>query len=91
MQNEIKTGDFLLDGKGLLKHKGFSRAPLLAYNPENIKVYPLSFLNRLRLKEWDYYGITTKDFFFSVTVSNIGYAGLAFAYFIDFQNKSMVE
>ena len=91
MQNEIKTGDFLLDGKGLLKHKGFSRAPLLSYNPENIKVYPLSFLNRLRLKEWDYYGITTKDFFFSVTVSHIGYAGLAFAYFIDFQNKSMVE
>ncbi len=91
MQNEITAKDKLLDDKGLLKHKGFSKWPVLEYNPENVKLCPLSFLNRLRLKEWDYYGVTTPDFYFSVTVSNIGYACLAFVYFIDFDEKTMTE
>jgi len=91
MQNEITEKDKLLDDRGLLKHKGYSRFPVLEYNPENIKIYPLSFLNRLRLKEWDYYGLTTSDFYFSATVANIGYAGLAFVYFIDFHEKAMTE
>ena len=91
MQNEITKKDKLLDDSGFLKHKGFSKRFTLEYNPENIKVYPLSFLNRLRLKEWDYYGITTQDFYFSATISHIGYAGFIFIYFIDFEKKSMVE
>lgn len=91
MQNEITIKDKLLDDKGRLQHAGYSRFPVLEYNPENVGVYPLSFLNRLRLKEWDYYGVTTRDFYFSATVSNIGYAGLAFVYFIDFHGKTMSE
>ncbi len=91
MQNEIMTRDKLLDEKGRLKHRGFAKFPLLEYNPENVRIYPLSFLNRLRLKEWDYYGVTTPDFYFSVTVANVGYAGLAFAYFIDFHDKIMTD
>jgi len=91
MQNEITKKDLLLDDRGCLKHKGFSRQPVLKYNPENIKIYPLSFLNRLRLKEWDYYGVTTREFYFSATISHIGYAGFVFVYFIDFHKKLMVE
>lgn len=91
MQHEIRTKDKLLHENGSLKHRGFSKTPMLEYNPENIKVYPFSFINRLRLKEWDYYGVIARDFFFSATVSNIGYAGVMFVYFIDFQNKSMKE
>ena len=91
MQNEITTRDQLLDDRGFLKHKGFSKRFTLEYNPENIKIYPLPFLNRLRLKEWDYYGITTRDFYFSATISHIGYAGFVFIYYIDFQKKLMVE
>jgi hypothetical protein len=91
VQHEIKTSDTLLDASGFLKHKGYSKRPVLTYNPENIKIYPLRFLNRLRLKEWDYYGVTTQDFFFSATVAHIGYAGFVFVYFIDFREKSMVE
>jgi hypothetical protein len=91
MQNEITAKDKLLDDRGFLKHKGYSKFPVLEYNPANIRVYPLSFLNRLRLKEWDYYGLTTRDFYFSSTVANIGYAGLAFVYFIDFHEKKMTE
>ncbi len=91
MQNEIKIRDTLLDENGFLKHGGFARSPVLEYNPENVSVYPCAFLNRLRLKEWDYYGVTTEEFYFSATVSHIGYAGVVFVYFIDFQKKTMVE
>ena len=91
MQHEIKIKDTLLDEKGFLKYGGFAKSPVLEYNPENLSVYSCSFLNRLRLKEWDYYGVTTEDFYFSATVSNIGYAGVIFAYFIDFKNKTITE
>jgi len=91
MQNEITKRDKLLDAKGFLKYGGFAKSPVLEYNPEKVSVYPLSFLNRLRLKEWDYYGVTTRDFYFSVTVSHIGYAGVIFVYFIDFKQKTMAE
>jgi len=91
IQNEITTKDVLLNPVGELTKKGFSKSPMLQYNPENIRVFPLAALNRLRLKEWDYYGITTKDFFFSATISNEGYIGLVFAYFIDFRTNEMAE
>lgn len=91
MQNEITTNDDLLDDRGRLKERGFSKKPLLNYNPEKIAVYPFKALNRLRLKEWDYYGITTSDFFFSATVSNLGYAGMVFIYYVDFHDQTCVE
>ena len=36
------------------------------------------------MKRWDYYGVTTPDRFFSVTLADLGYAGQAFVYTIDF-------
>jgi hypothetical protein len=35
--------------------------------------------------------VTTPDFLFSVTLSNIDYMGLAFAYFLDFSSKRFIE
>ena len=37
-------------------------------------------LQRLRVKRWDYYGVTTPDRCFSVTLADLGYAGQAFVY-----------
>jgi len=91
MQQEIMDRDFLLDEQGRLKHKGYSKKYLLTYNPEKIGLTPYPLLNRLRLKEWDYYALTTPEYFFSVAVSHIGYLGLAFAYYIDFAAKKMME
>lgn len=91
MQNEIRIRDLLLDDKGQLNHRGYAKSPLLEYNPENVRLYPSARLNRLRLKEWDYYAVTGKDFFFSATVSHIGYAGIVFVYFIDFHQRTVVE
>lgn len=91
IQHEIKKRNPLLNENGELTTCGYAKSLILDYNPENIRLYPLRFLNRARLKEWDYYGITTQDFFFSATVSNIGYIGLVFVYFIDFTSKKMIE
>ena len=38
-----------------------------------------------RKKRWNYWCITTRDFLFSATVSDIDYLGLAFVYFLDFR------
>ncbi|MDP8254883.1 MAG: DUF2804 domain-containing protein [Candidatus Alcyoniella australis] len=86
MQHEITNSDQLLDKDGRLKQRGYARRPLLHYNPENVRALRLGPLNRLRLKEWDYYAVTTPQCFFSVTVANIGYIGLVFAYMIDFES-----
>lgn len=91
MQNEITISGKLLNSDGHLNQKGYSKRPVLEYNPENIRRFKSKWANRLRLKEWDYYGITTPEGFLSVCVSNIGYIGLVFAYWIDFETKTIVD
>lgn len=41
----------------------------------------------MRMKRWDYYGLTTPSHYFSFTVSDIGYLGMIFAYVVDFEKK----
>ena len=85
-QHEILTPSPLLDAQGRLTQVGWARAPLLDCNLEQVAFYPrpLRFLQRLRVKRWDYYGVTTPDRFFSVTLADLGYAGQAFVYTVDF-------
>ncbi|MEW6526179.1 MAG: DUF2804 domain-containing protein [Spirochaetota bacterium] len=91
MQQLISKKGDLLDTNGQLIEKGYSTTLVRTYNPEHVSLYPVSWLNKLRIKEWDYYGITTKDYFVSATISHIGYAGLVFVYFIDFKTKQYIE
>ncbi len=91
MQTEITKTGKLLNSRGLIAHPGYAKKPVFEYNPENIRLFPFKSLNRIRLKEWDYYAVTAKDFFFSATVANIGYAGNVFVYFIDFKTKKYIE
>ena len=44
-----------------------------------------------RKKRWNYWAITTDQFLFSVTLSDIDYLGLAFTYFLDFSTKEFHE
>lgn len=85
-QHEITTPSPLLDPRGRLTQVGWARAPLLDCNLEHVAFYPqpLRFLQRFRVKRWDYYGVTTPDRFFSVTLADLGYAGQAFVYTVDF-------
>jgi hypothetical protein len=85
-QHEITAPSPLLDAQGRLKAPGWAREPLLDCNLETVRFYPapLRFLQRFRVKRWDYYGVTTPDRFFSVTLADLGYAGQAFVYMLDF-------
>lgn len=85
-QHEITAPAPLLDARGRLTGAGWARAPLLECNLERVAFYPrpLRFLQRFRVKRWDYYGLTTPDRFFSATLADLGYAGLAFVYVVDF-------
>lgn len=91
MQKQVSKKGDLLNNNGELIEKGYSTAPVKTYNPEHVSLYPVLLLNKMRIKEWDYYGITTRDYFVSATISHIGYAGLIFVYYIDFKTKQYIE
>ena len=44
-----------------------------------------------RKKRWNYWAITTDTHLFSVTVTNLDYAGLVFVYFADFAARQLAE
>lgn len=81
MQNEITTPGDLLDEQGHLTQRGWARKPLLRYNPENLKV------GWHRLKEWDFYGVYTKEHGFSFFIADLGYFSLIAVTFFDFVAK----
>jgi len=81
---EITNAGPLLDKQGNLTAYGWARQPLLDTNLENVRIYPLRFLQPLRIKRWQYYGITSPTHFFSFTLSHIGYISSIFAYLLEF-------
>ena len=89
-QHEIKSPSPLLDARGDLVQVGWARHPLLDANLENARIYRgmlsaiLRLWQRFRIKRWDYYGVTTPTHFFSATLADLGYAGQAFVYLINF-------
>ncbi len=82
---EITKSGPLLDKQGNLVDYGWARRPLLDANLENVNIYALKFLQPLRIKRWQYFGITTPTHFFSFTLSHVGYLGPVFAYMLDFK------
>lgn len=89
---QLLTGpDRLLDESGNLTQAGWATQPVLDANLENCRFYKFRPLQKLRLKIWDYYAITTPTHFFSFTISDIGYLGMVFAYVIDFQSGTYKE
>lgn len=91
MQRELQGPAPLLTREGELAQAGWSRQPVLDANLEAARFYRLRFLQRLRIKRWDYYGITTPSHFFSATLADLGYAGQVFAYVIDLTSGEYTE
>ncbi len=87
MQTEITTSSPLLDQNGRLTQIGWARHQNLDCNLENVNFYALKFLQRFRVKRWDYYAIFTPNRFFSATIADLGYAGNIFVYTIDFYHR----
>lgn len=81
----------LLDPEGNLTARGWNTQALLDCNLEDCHFYKLRFLQKMRIKVWDYYAITTPTHFFSFTISDIGYLGMVFAYVIDFATGQYQE
>ncbi|MGD8457337.1 MAG: DUF2804 domain-containing protein [Anaerolineales bacterium] len=91
MQNEIVNQGVLLDDNGYLNQVGWARHQNLDCNLEKTNFYALKFLQRFRIKRWDYYAIFTPNRFFSATIADLGYAGNIFVYTIDFSSKELHE
>jgi hypothetical protein len=92
MQRELTETSPLLDKQGNLTQVGWARQPLLDCNLEDARFYRLARpLQAFRLKRWDYYGITTPEFFFSATLAHLGYAGTIFVYTLDFASGDLHE
>ncbi|CAG1773067.1 hypothetical protein BAC2_03493 [uncultured bacterium] len=83
-QIELTHPTLLLKSDGTLTDVGWSRQPILDCNLEAAHFYSLRFLQRPRIKRWGYYAVTSPTYFFSVTLADLGYAGQAFIYLIDF-------
>ncbi|MGM0432226.1 MAG: DUF2804 domain-containing protein [Spirochaetota bacterium] len=72
MQHELTQQQELLTTDGTLQEQGWARHPLWRYRRDRISA------SWLRIKEWDYYYICLPEegLFLTVTVSDLGYAGL---------------
>lgn len=83
-EHEITTPLNLCDLVGGLNHQavGFSRMPIQKCNLSG---------NPLRKKSWNYWCVTSPDYLFSITISNIDYMGMVFAYFLDLNNREFIE
>jgi hypothetical protein len=91
MQIELTQPGPLLDAQGRLAQVGWARQPLLECNLENARFYALRFLQRFRIKRWDYYAVFTPRRFFSATIADLGYAGNLFVYTLDFTTGDLHE
>jgi Domain of unknown function (DUF2804), N-terminal/Domain of unknown function (DUF2804), C-terminal len=83
-EKEITRPVQLCDDHGILNPAavGWSREP---FTNCNLSGHPL------RKKRWNYWAITTPDFLFSITISNVDYLGMVFAYFLDFKTRRFIE
>ena len=83
-EEEIYKELDLCDNNGRLQDKsvGWSRNPLFNCNLSG---------HWLRKKKWNYWCITNEECLFSLTISNLDYAGMVFVYFLDFKTNKFIE
>jgi hypothetical protein len=83
-EKELITPTKLCRADGRLNPEavGWSRTPLHTCNLSGR--WP-------RKKRWNYWAVTTEEYLFSATVSNVDYSGLVFVYLADFANDLFEE
>ena len=77
--HEITARHDLLDENGRLIEPGYTKGLFMNYDRKAIKARPI------RIKEWDYYLITTHDFAVALTISDNSYMGLDSISLLDFR------
>ena len=78
MKQVVLTPGELLDANGHLNQAGYAYQLIKTYDRKAIKA------NTLRIKEWDYYLITTDEYGLAVTVADNSYMSLLSVTFLDF-------
>lgn len=78
MQNQITELTDLLNEQGNIAAPGFAKKMLYNYNRENIKA------SKLRVKEWDYYYVSNKQYALCLTISDLGFVGALSLTVMDF-------
>lgn len=78
MQRQITEPGPLLDGEGRLMERGYAKTLIRQYDRTRIKASPL------RIKEWDYYLITSERYALALTIDDNGYMGLDSVSLLDF-------
>ncbi len=78
-QHEIKQRHALLDENGHLTEPGYTKGLLMDYDRSAIKG------GGMRIKEWDYYLITTRDYAVALTIDDNSYMGLDSISLLDFK------
>ncbi|MGN1400359.1 MAG: DUF2804 domain-containing protein [Bacillus sp. (in: firmicutes)] len=79
MQTEITEAGKLLNDRGELRKAGYARELLLTYDRSTVKA------GFWRIKEWDYYLVSNRDFGVALTVADNSYMGLISVSFLDFR------
>lgn len=82
MQFEIIEEGKLLNDNGELTNPGWAKDLLLRYSRDSIKA------SKIRIKEWDYYCILSKDYGAAFTIADNGYMGFVSATILDFVKKT---
>ena len=86
-QTEITSPRPLLDRSGRITEEGWARYPHWTYDRKSVSA------PWFRIKEWDYYYILSEDLKrgITMTVSDLGYAGLMALCWLDFENSTAVQ
>ena len=82
MQTIITEKQDLLTNEGLIKNPGFAFTPVWNYNRENIKA------PKWRIKEWDYYLVTSREYAVAFTISDLAYLGMISVSLLDLKNPN---
>ncbi len=84
MQHKMANGE-LLDARGRLVERGWATAEVRHYDRARIKAQPV------RIKEWDYYCITSPSHALALTIADNGYVGFVGVSWMDFEARTAVN
>ena len=84
-QHEVLVKKPLLDDKGNIAEPGYAKRLNWEYDNKKITA------KRTRLKEWDYYYISNKEYALCLTIADMGYVGALSISVIDFVTPTAVS
>lgn len=87
MQHEVTLGQPLLDSKGMIAEEGWARHPVWHYERKAVRA------SALRIKEWDYYALTSMsgEWTLALTISDLGYSALYSIAFVDYRRGAFAQ